>query len=159
MHKHVDDIHNVILKIRKSSKTSHSIDNQLILKCMRKLSDELNLYDCDITVSFIKQPSYESGNVQDLGNRNYYITVERDFTTIEAIETIVHEFIHIHQLSTGTLRLHSNGNVVWRGKLFRYSKGGKMKLDKNILGYSLFPWEIDATKREDDLFELLRPDL
>lgn len=148
--------HNVCLKVRESSKHAPYTSYNALLNRMTWLSDYLNLYDCEVTTSLIKYPSYnEWGDVEDLGLSRYYLTVNGELPLSQQVETIVHEFVHISQMKHGILRCRSNGDVVWRGCVYRYKDKGKMSFNKKLIRYENFPWEVDVAEKETDIMKKL----
>lgn len=148
---------NVTLKVRESSFFEKYTSYQSLLNQMDWLSDQLNLYDCEVTTSLIKYDTTDGyGDVEDLGKSKYYLTINGHIQFNYQVQTLVHEFVHISQMKTGILRCHSNGDMVWRGKKFSYKDNGVMALNKKLIEYSEFPWEIDAMNREKDLLKKLK---
>jgi hypothetical protein len=59
----------------------------------------------------------------------------------EVIKTVMHEMVHVWQWATGLCKDYSDGRRMWKGK------------DHTDTPYSKQPWERQAHRMEDKLFQ------
>ena len=84
------------------------------------------------------------------GSSQYIMQLEESMTFREIIKTVAHEIIHIQQYQSGRLIVNRNED----GSLTGFATwDGWNRYDVNKLKYHEYPWEIDAYKNDDELYE------
>jgi hypothetical protein len=75
--------------------------------------------------------------------REFNIEMRSDASRHMTIKTLIHEFAHIKQWASGTMKQRAQGTLFRTGKKFSTYKGS----------YRKSPWEIDAEAKEKLLYE------
>lgn len=124
---------------------------ELLEKCAKFYAKVLNLEKSRFvlnikTVSDLRKKRYINGEVFGYEKRKISMLLESRLSLSQLLLTLAHEMVHVKQIAKGqyTGRLAKNGRILacWRGKIV-----------KTV--YLKRPWEIEATNRQNHLYESL----
>lgn len=91
-------------------------------------------------------------------NRNkFYVSIGENHSVTEIIETLIHELIHVKQISKGELGVTNDWTgVTWKGDIYmtakEYNKILKKVLKKGSRDYIDLPWELEAERNVKKLY-------
>jgi len=138
-----------ILERSRVQNATESEELQYLQKAADLLSNELDLNDREVTITF--DPPYDLdasqyGATIGLGRspKKIFIFVDKDISTGEKLRALAHEMVHAQQLASGKLAIlnFEKGQISgeWDGEPFEFLRYSKSN-----------PWEVEAYTKEKSL--------
>jgi hypothetical protein len=82
-------------------------------------------------------------DIEEKKPRSFEILLNPILGENKQIITLAHEMIHLKQLALGEFKSYDNGKYKWNGNIIEMTQDDYYKM----------PWEIEASTRENELFE------
>lgn len=156
----------LIVKCRENRFHDH-ICYKKLCRISADIAEQFDLYGCTIEFRVISSMKwYEEGYMTHVNKNNYLIHLNVNcFSDSRLIyEVIAHELAHVYQCHHRIMIMYSNGNVKWKGILYKPKSGKKFEeneamysIDKSVIfEYDDHPWEVDANLKAKKILNSLK---
>jgi len=122
-----------------SDEVPQTLNISLVDKAICFTMDKLTFNDSIVTIDFSEDFSEGQCGFADYDEDEYVVYLNPVLNFEQLVRTLFHELVHIHQYMVGKLS-HVGGQSVWYGQ-------------KYDCDYEDLPWEVEAFKLEEKLFE------
>jgi hypothetical protein len=80
------------------------------------------------------------------------IRINSDLALNELKHPLVHELIHLHQITTNQLDSRRDGSYLWEGQPYKIRDAHKLSYAQ----YQELPWELDVAQKQHKFLKLLQ---